>query len=71
MHGGKLSTKRGKKCIVRKPDDSAALAPCWEASEYVSMDVPYIPNEVEMAKMLKNPVRITQYIIYFCHLFYF
>jgi hypothetical protein len=56
-HGSTLSTNKGKKCLARKPDDQGVVVNCKEASEFVTLDIPTIPNEVEMTKMLKNPVR--------------
>lgn len=64
-HGSTLSTNKGKKCLARKPDDQGVIVSCREASEFVTLDIPTLPNEVEMTRMLKNPVSVRN-VLYCC-----
>lgn len=53
---GKLTFQDGKYCVARLVDNTAVLASCIEASEYITMDVPtYYTNE-ELANLVKNQV---------------
>jgi hypothetical protein len=52
---GKLSTKNGKLCLVRHNDDTAGLARCNEANEYMSIVAPEILKPEDIQEALKNP----------------
>ena len=59
LYDGKLSTENGKKCLARLSDDTAAMAKCSEASEFISMDLPLIYTKEQLAELLKNPENLT------------
>jgi hypothetical protein len=44
------------KCLARRTDDTAVLAPCSQASEYVTLEVPSIYTTEQLIEMLQNPV---------------
>lgn len=53
---GRLSINNDKMCVARKADNSAEMARCSEANEFIQMDIPatYTPEEIEY--MLQNQV---------------
>lgn len=56
LKNGQLSFYDGKYCVARLNDNSAVLAPCDEAFEYIQMEVPSVYSSEEIATMLENPV---------------
>jgi hypothetical protein len=40
LQSGQLSYNNGQLCVVRTPDNLAALAPCASAFEYIGLEVP-------------------------------
>lgn len=57
LSDGQLSFGDGKFCVARLPDNSAVLAPCSQASEYISMDIPSFYTADDIAHLMKNQVR--------------
>jgi hypothetical protein len=54
---GQLSFGAGSKtCLARRTDDSAALIPCSQSYEYVTLEVPSIYTNEQLVEMLQNPV---------------
>lgn len=60
LRDGQLSTNNGKLCVARLADNSAVLAKCSEASEYVTMEVPvvYTREDIE-GKMILHVLKVT------------
>lgn len=57
-HDGKVTTKNGKQCLVRMNDDSAALAPCSQGSEFITIDLPTVMTEEELAAYAAQSVSV-------------
>jgi len=51
---GKLSAGNGKQCLARLHDNTGVMVGCGEANEYISMDIPTVYSEEDIARMLKN-----------------
>ena len=45
-----------KQCLARHTDDSAVLANCNTAQEFVSLEIPTLYTNEKLVEMLKNPV---------------
>ena len=56
LKDGELSIKNGQMCVARLADDSAVMARCSEAAEYITVDVPNSYTEEDLAEMLRNQV---------------
>jgi hypothetical protein len=59
LSDGKLSIDNGKMCLVRLADNSGAMARCNVANEYISMDIPTVYTNEELANMIKNPENLS------------
>ena len=46
----------GKKCVARGTDNSAMLADCSVASEYITFEVPSAYSDAQLRDMLENQV---------------
>lgn len=55
LSDGKLSTRNGKMCLVRHNDDTAGLAKCNEANEFISIAAPEVLKLEDLEKALQNP----------------
>lgn len=58
LQHGRLSVQNGKKCVVRKGDDSAALTNCNEGNEYILMNVPVTGVSDNVMSLLNSPVSV-------------
>lgn len=56
---GKLTARSGSMCLVRKQDNSVAMASCQEANEFVTMDIPTFYSNEDLAKLVKNQDKLT------------
>jgi len=61
LHDGQLSYRDGKSCVARLPDNTAVMAPCSQASEYITMDIPSFYTADDIAHLLKNQVITTHH----------
>ena len=57
---GRLSQGNGKNCVVRLQDNSAALARCSDANEYVALEVPQTYTQEDLANMVKNQDKLSE-----------
>ena len=48
-----LTYKQGSMCLVRKMDDSAAVVPCAQGSEYVVMQVPEVYTQEQLEQYMR------------------
>jgi len=59
LSDGKLSINNGKMCLVRKADNTGAMERCSVANEYMSMDIPTVYTNEDLANMMKNPENLS------------
>lgn len=59
LRDGQLSAGNGKLCVARLADNSAVLAKCSEASEYMTMEVPTVYSAEDLQEMVKNQDKLS------------
>ena len=59
LRDGQLSAQNGRTCLARLADNTGVLAPCSEASEYVTMEVPTVYTAEDLQEMLKNQDKLS------------
>lgn len=59
LRDGQLSANNGKICVARLADNTAVMAKCSEASEYVTMEVPTVYTAEDLQEMLKNQDKLS------------
>lgn len=58
VEDGKLQ-RHGTMCVARLADDKAALVPCRETHEHISVDVPASYTQEELEELLRNQDKLT------------
>lgn len=67
LAGGQLTYgDKGANCLARKTDDTAVLAKCSSAYEYVTLEVPSVYTNEQLLEMLRNPVCTRAYLAVRC-----
>ena len=56
---GRLSQGNGKMCVARLQDNSAVLARCTEANEFVALEVPQTYTQEDLQNMLQNQDKLS------------
>lgn len=59
LRDGELSVRNGQMCLARQTDETAVMAKCSVAAEYITVDVPNSYTEDDLAEMLKNQDKLS------------